>query len=91
MNKLSWINQIANEIYGPVDSQSITPEEMSNHEYVDNDLRRTNPPRYDKRKDFLNLGGDDEVSARCDQTVLETSASWRQILSNKILTKEKIK
>ena len=84
-NKLSWINQTANEIYDPVDSQSLEMEDMAfPHEYTDNELKRTNPPRYDKRKDWNNQNPDDEVSARSDQTVLESSASWRQIFSWKV-------
>ena len=89
MNKLSW-NKQSSSTYDPVDSQSLEMEDVNfPHEFTDQELRRTNPPRIDKRKDWNNLGEDDEVSARSDQTVLESSASWRNILSNKILIKEK--
>jgi len=72
--------RFSNETYDCVDSQT---EEFEDRTYVnpmtDNLLHRTNPPRYDKRKDFINVGEDDEIAGRDNQTNLMKGSklSWK--------------
>jgi hypothetical protein len=53
--------------------------------YDDGELKRTNPPRYDKRKDWYQIlnekAKDTDISGRYEQTSLTSGASWRQILA----------
>jgi len=86
MKKLSWYSKISNELWPVTDSQSREPEEMNfSKTYDDIELKRTNPPRYDKRKDWyqsLNENAKDtDVSGRYEQTSLTSGASWHEVLA----------
>jgi hypothetical protein len=58
----------------------------SQTEMDDITLRRTNPPCYDKRKDWNRMLGenaeDTDVSNRYDTTSLTSGASWRQTFAS---------
>lgn len=70
------------QIWDNVDSQSREIEEMNfTNPYNDVEINRTNPTRYDKRKDWINLlnekAEDTDISGRYDQTSLTSGASYR--------------
>jgi len=77
---------ISNQTYDAVDSQSREPEDVNFvTPFNDKELKRSNPPRYDKRKDiYQNVNEnlrDSDVSNRFDQTSLTSGAtkklSWK--------------
>ena len=70
----------SNQTWDVFDSQMDEPEDRNfTNEMNDVKLRRSNPPRYDKRKDWYQSlnekGNDSDVSNRYDQTSLTSGAS----------------
>lgn len=94
INSQNRFGKISNQLWPSVDTQTTELEDRTYVNPVDDiEMRRENPPGYNKRRDWYNYvdeeGKDSEVSVRNDQTSLISGAS-RKLGWKKLPIKEKI-